>query len=90
MREVFNPDIGAGWSGVVGTENHSDGHNIELDKDIYNFIPSSNVQMMEINGFKTPMSLTTGLSSDNIPEDPLNDRPDDTRVMYPLTKKRLI
>ena len=88
IREV-NPDIITRGNGVVGADNHSDSHNIEMDKDIYNFIPSSNVQMMEITSSKTLMSLATWLSSDNIPEDLLNDRPDDTRVMIPSDEEEI-
>ena len=73
----------------MGANDHSGSHNIEMDKDIYNFIPSSNVQMMEINGSKTPMLLTTGLSSDNMPKDPLNDGPDDTGFIIPLDKEEI-
>ena len=42
MREV-NPDINAGGNGVVGADDHSDSYNIEMDEDIYNFIPSPNI-----------------------------------------------
>lgn len=45
--------------------------------------------MMEINGSKTPMLLTTGLSSDNMPKDPLNDGPDDTGFIIPLDKEEI-
>ena len=45
--------------------------------------------MMEINGSNTPMSLTTGLSSANMPKDPLNDGPDDTGFIIPLDKKEI-
>ena len=45
--------------------------------------------MMEINGSNTPMSLTTGLSSANMPKDPLNDGPDDTGFIIPLDKEEI-
>ena len=70
-------------------DDHNDNHNIEMDEDIYNFVPNSNVQMMEINGFKTPMLVAIGSSSKNISEDLLTDRPDDTRVMTPFDEEEI-
>ena len=42
MREV-NPDINARGNGVVGADDYSDSYNIEMDENIYNFIPSPNI-----------------------------------------------